>query len=231
MKVGSFMKTPPSILLAGLLALPVIAASAADPKGEVKDAIKKLGAQSNYSWTSTPKTEGSEAARRQGPIQGRTEKEGFTHIKGTSNDNDYEAAFKGSKIAVSFAGNWIGADELEEDSSALRRLKAFKNPVQEAEELLGKTREVKKESDGTYAGDLTPEAAKELFGQLGRRAAESTDAKGSAKFWIKDGTLEARAGPEGHDHSRRRKAEVNITRTVTVEIKDVGSTKVTLPMR
>jgi hypothetical protein len=223
------MKPSFFILAAGILTLSLLAASA-DPKSDVKDAIKKLGDRPNYSWTFTPKTEGSEAARRQGPIDGKTEKEGFTHIKGTSNDSTYEAAFKGGKIAVYFAGSWIGADELEEDSRVTRRLKAFKNPAQEADELLGKTKEVKKESDEAYSGDLTAEAAKELFGQLGRRAAESTDANGSIKFWTKDGVLSKyELSLKGKFTVGEDKREVDLSRTVTVEIKDVGSTKVTLP--
>jgi hypothetical protein len=61
------MKTLPSIL--SVLVLSLCAANA-DPKTEVTDAIKKLAQQSGYSWTSTPKTEGSESARRQGPTDG-----------------------------------------------------------------------------------------------------------------------------------------------------------------
>ena len=76
------MKTASCIVFVGALALS-LAAAGAEPKSEVKDAIKKLRAQPGYSWTYTPKTEGSEAAARQGPVQGKTEKDGFTHV--TSN--------------------------------------------------------------------------------------------------------------------------------------------------
>lgn len=223
------MKTSRFVLIGSIVALSLSAASA-DPKTEVKDAIQKLGGQPNYSWTSSPKTEGSEAARRQGPIEGSTEKGGFTHLKGTSNESTYEAAFKGEKIAVYFAGSWIGADELEEDSRVTRRLKAFKKPAQEAEELLGKTEDLQKEQDGSYSGDLTADAAKELFGQLGRRAAEAPKAKGTVKFWTKDGALtKYEFNLKGQITVGEEKREVDISRTVTVEIKGVGSTKVTLP--
>jgi hypothetical protein len=213
-----------------VLALSLSGASA-DPKKEVLDAIKKLGEQSSYSWTSTPKTEGSEAARRQGPVEGKTEKGGITCFKGTVGEDSYEAAFKGDKSVLKLSGDWITPDELGEDGErAVRRLKALKRPVEEAGELVNKAAEIKKESDGLYVSDLTADGAKELFGRLGRRAAEAPEAKGSVKFRVKDGQLtHYEFSVQGKITVGEEKREVNISRTVTVEIKDIGSTKVALP--
>jgi hypothetical protein len=224
------MKRSSFTILAGVLALSTLAAYA-DPKSEVKEAIKKLGTQPNFTWTFTPKTEGSEVAARQGPIEGKTEKDGLTWFKGTVGDNSFEVATKGTKYAVNYSGEWIAVDEDSEETSRIaRRVKSLKNPIEMAEELATKTGDLKKDSDGVYSGDLTTEGAKELFGRLGRRAAASQDAKGSVKFWVKAGLLtKYEFNLKGKMTVGEEKKEVDLSRTVTIEIKDVGSTKLNLP--
>lgn len=225
------MKTLPALLPAACLALSLSLASA-DPKSELTDAIKKLSDQPNYSWTSTPKVEGSNAGRKQGPLDGKTEKGGVTHLKGSSGDNSYEAAFKGEKVIVNYSGDWVSPSELPVDDGRLEgRLKALKvTPVEEAGKLLAKTKEIKKGESGEYAGELEPDAAKAAFALLGRRAAEATEAKGNVKFWLKDGRLaKFEFKVEGKITVGTDKKEVEISRTTTVEIKDVGSTKISLP--
>src|SRR5688572_21961395 len=164
------MKTN-SILLS-LLAL-TSAVIAAEPKAEVQDAIKKLSSSSGYSWVSTPKTEGTEAARRLGPIEGKTDSSGYTHLKGSSGETTVEIALKAEKMAVNYNGDWLSTAEIGENNSTIKRLRALKPPVQEAESLIGKAAALKKDADGAYTGDMTAEAAKELFALLGRRAAEA----------------------------------------------------------
>jgi len=224
------MKTSSFMLLAGTLTLSAFAANA-DPKSEVKDAIKKLGAQSNFSWSFTPKTEGSEAAARQGPIEGKTEKDGFTWFKGTLGDNSFEVAVKGSKYVVNYTGDWVAVDEDSEETARIaKRVKSLKDPIEAAEELTSKAGELKKDSDGVYSGDLTAEGAKELFGRLGKRAAAAQEAKGSVKFWVKGGLLtKYEFNVKGKMTVGEDKKAVDVSRTITVEIKDVGSTKVSLP--
>src|SRR5437870_4106973 len=155
-----------------LLAL-ALSAAHADPKTEVTDSIKKLGEQSGYSWSSTPKTEGSESARRQGPIEGKTEKGGFTYLKGSAGEISYEVASRGEKMVINYNGDWLTTADIGDDNRAVQRLKTLRKPVQEAESLAGKVAEMKKESEGVFSGDLTAESAKELFSLLGRRAAEA----------------------------------------------------------
>jgi hypothetical protein len=224
------MKTSSFTLLAGALAMSAFAANA-DPKSEVKDAIKKLGTQPNYSWTFTPKTEGSESAAKQGPIEGKTEKDGLTWFKGSYGENSFEAAAKGSKYVVNYAGMWVAVEEdSEETGRYAKRVKSLKDPVETAEELASKTGELKKDSDGVYSGELTADGAKELFGRLGRRAAAAQGAKGSVKFWVKGGLLtKYEFSLKGKMTVGEDKREVDVSRTITVEFKDVGTTKLTLP--
>ena len=223
------MKMSSSILLAGTLTLSALTTNA-DPKSEVKDAIKKLSAQPNFSWTFTPKTEGSEAAARQGPVEGKTEKD-VTWFKGNVGENSFEVAAKGNKYAVNYTGEWMAVEEDSEETGRIaRRVKALKNPIEAAEELATKAGELKKDSDGAYAAELTAEGAKELFSRLGRRAAAAQEAKGSVKFWVKDGLLtKYEFTVKGKMTVGEEKKEVDVSRTITVEIKDVGSTKLSLP--
>jgi len=203
----------------------------AEPKTEVLDAIKKLAGSSGYSWVSTPKTEGSESARRLGAIEGKTQSDGYTYLKSAAGETTVEIALKGEKMAVNYNGNWLSSAEIGENNSTIKRLRAMKPPAQEAETLAGKAAELKKEADGLYSGDMKPDAAKELFALLGRRAAEAPEAKGSMKFWIKDGGLSKYEFVVGGKIKvgGEEKREVDISRTTTVDIKNVGSTTVSLP--
>src|SRR5882672_8946139 len=122
-----------------------LCAATADPKSEVSDAIKKLAQQSGYSWTYTPKTEGSESARRQGPMEGKTEKEGPSYLKGEAGDITIEIAFKGEKMIVNYNGDWLSTAEIGENNRTVQRLKALKRPTDEAEMLTSKATVLKKE--------------------------------------------------------------------------------------
>ena len=57
---------------------------------------------------------------------------------------------------------------------------------------------------------------------------EIKDAKGSAKFWIKDGVL-AKYEFKVTGSMNFNGNDIDVDRTTTVEIKDVGSTKVEVP--
>src|SRR5439155_13884138 len=89
----------------------------------------------------------------------------------------------------------------------------------------------KKDGDA-YSGDLTEDGAKSLLTFGGRggggNAPEISGAKGAVKFWVKDGVLskyefkvQGKVSFNGNDR--------DIDRTTTVEIKDVGTTKVNVP--
>jgi hypothetical protein len=224
------MKT--SFLTISLLALFTYSVISAEPSADVKAAAKKLAAKSNYSWASTPKSEGGNSPGS-GPSEGQTEKDGFTYVTFSIGNTDIELAFKGDKAAIKREGEWQGSDQLEGDSAWIaRRLKQFKAPAAEAEDLLEKVDELKKGENGIYSGDLTEAGVKDLFSRLRRREAGPTPegAKGWAKFWITDGTLSKyQYKVQGKLTVGEDKREVEINRTTTVEIKDVGNTKVKVP--
>jgi hypothetical protein len=145
-------------------------------------------------------------------------------------DVTLEIGIKGTKMVVNYNGDWLSTAELGENNRTVQRLRMLKKADEEAADLLAQATELKKESDGSYASSMAAEAAKNMFALLGKRAAESPDAKGSMKFWIKDGMLSKyEYVVRGKITVGEDKKEVEVIRTTTVEIKDVGAVKVSLP--
>ena len=220
------------ILLAGSLF-----AADANPKDEVKAAAKALGNQTNYSWKATVESPNG-GGRFNGPTDGKTEQGGYTCLTMTRDDGTTEAVLKGGKGAVKMPDSgWQSLAELSQDNGDggfnrsqffARRMQTFKAPAAEVTDLADKARELKKDGDA-YAGDLTEAGAKSLLTMgrptTGDNAPTVTDPKGSVKFWVKGGQLtkyqfhvQGNVSFNGNDR--------DVDRTTTVEIKDVGTTKI-----
>jgi hypothetical protein len=226
------MKTHLLLTLAALSTFSALAADSA--KDDVLNAAKQLGEQPNYSWQMTVVVpEGSQF--RPGPTEGKTEKGGITYVKSTFGDNTFQTVVKGDKGAVTNQdGNWQSLSEVENEQGfgRFRAIMArnLKTPAVQAADLAKGAKNLSKEGD-TYSGDLTEEAAKELL-TFGRRAGGNgptvSDAKGSVKFWLKDGALSKyQFKVKGIRSFNGNDQEVD--RTTTVEVKDVGNTKVSIP--
>jgi hypothetical protein len=219
----------------GLAALTAASVLGADSSASdtVSSAAAKLAKQDSYSWKST-----SEFGNFTGSAEGKIQKDGLTALTMTFGDNTTQAFLKGSKGAVKTGDeDWQSLAELAKAAGTergprqflLRRLQNFKAPAAEAADLAGKTKEMK-QADDAYAGDLTEAGAKDLLtmGRRGGNAAEPKNAKGSVKFWVKDGLLskyqlklQGTVNFNGEDR--------DVDRTTTVEIKDVGTTKIDVP--
>ncbi|SPE63367.1 exported hypothetical protein [Verrucomicrobia bacterium] len=213
-----------------------------NPKDDLTAAAKQLGEKSNYSWKTTVATEGGGGGGgrfRPGPTEGKTEKEGATYLSMTRGDNTIEAVLKGGKGALKMDEGWKSLEEATADDGGQpgpgrfvgRMLQNYKTPAAEAADIVGKMKDVKV-SDGVYSGELTEAGAKQLLvpfrGRGGGNGPDVSGAKGTAKFWVKDGTLskfeyhvEGTVSFNGNDR--------DVNRTTTTEIKDVGTTKVTVP--
>lgn len=249
------MKRSPFLLLTlALFAAPVAFADPAAPAEEVKAAAKKLSDAANYSWTtSTSVPEGSRW--RPGPSTGKTNKDGYSWLSTTMGDRTSESIIKGGKYVTKGDAGWQTPEERRAAREAAggggggggegrggrggrggpgggRNLENFKTPAQQAEDLVGKVKELKKDGD-VLSGDLTEEAVKGLLTMGGRRpdgseAPAPADAKGTVKFWLKDGAL---AKMETHVSGKLsfNGNEMTIDRTSTTEIKDVGATTLDVP--
>jgi hypothetical protein len=225
-----------AVLMAGS-----VLASQGGPKDEVKSAAKKLGDKNNYSWKTTvesPDSGGAGARFRSGPTDGKTEKDGFTVLVMVRGDNTVEAVLKGGKGAMKGPDGWKGLAEVAESGAGgqrnaaafiARSMQTFKAPAAQAEDLAAKAKELKK-TDDSFAGDLSEEGAKELlsFGRRGNNAPAAANARGSVKFWVKDGMI-TKYQFQVQGTITVNNNDVNIDRTTTVEIKDVDATKIDVP--
>jgi hypothetical protein len=219
------------LILALVLATPSIGTAETSPRSEIVTAARALASQPSYRWTATPKAEGTGAPLRQGPTEGKTEKGGYTYASFTLGDAAIEMAFKGDKAAIKRESSWESAEDLLQGDSAWigRRLKAFKFPAAESEEIAGMVKEYKKDGDA-YSGELNEAGVKQLIERGRRGATEVSGAKGSARFWLKDGALvKYEFNVQGKITAGADQRQVEINRTMTVEIKEVGTTKVNLP--
>ena len=219
--------------LLALLVLSMLVPSrlaAADASAEVKAAARRLAEQPSYSWTSTPKYQPELPGLSLSPTEGKTEKDGYTSVVFSYNDNEIEMAFKGGKGAIKLQDEWNSESDLEGDREWIaQRLKKYKAAAGEAEELVGNASNLKKGDDGVVTGNLKEEAVKEILGRLSRRAASGAkDLKGAVKFWLKDGLL-AKYEFSVQATVTIREEEMSVNLTTTVEPKDVGKTKVSLP--
>ena len=224
---------------ATVLAGPFIAAYAA-PKDDVSGAATALAGKPNYSWSQTvAMPEGSQFTP--GPTDGKTEKGGYTYVTSSFGDNKTEVVIKDGNTAINSPDNgWQTPEELQADQGQGRFMAMMAGnvtfPAVQATNLVDLAKEITKDGDA-YVSDLTEAGAKQLMAirRGGRGGApgggappEITGAKGSVKFWLKDGILAKYelkvAGSMSFNGNDR-----DMTRTTTVEVKDVGTTKVEVP--
>jgi hypothetical protein len=225
------MKTKVLFSAITLLAGSLLAADTT-PGDDITNAVNSLSGQASYSWKTTVVVpEGTQY--RPGATTGKIEKDGYTDVTTSMRDNSMEFIKKGDKVAVNSPDNgWQSVADLD-DQGAGRfiggMVRNFKSPAAQAATLASTATELKKDGD-VYASDMTEAGAKTLltFRRGGGDAPEISDAKGSMKFWIKDGSLAkyefkvtGKVTYNGNDR--------DVDRDTTVEIKDVGATKVTVP--
>ena len=219
-------------------------AAYAGPKEDIQAAIKKLGDDS-YSWKTTVKMpEGSPGARfGGGASEGKYAKDGTCCISMTRQDTTSMGFKKGDKGAVKTDDGWKSLEEATAAGGAgggqpnpgmfmARNLRTFKAPAAQAEGLVAGAKEFK-EAGGACVADLTEDGAKKLLTNPpragGQTPPEPKGAKGSVKFWLKDGALVKYEFTVQGTIAGRNDQEFQIDRTTTVEIKDIGSTKFDVP--
>jgi hypothetical protein len=112
-------------------------------------------------------------------------------------------------------------------------VQSFKSPADQVLDNLKNVGEVKV-TDGVFSADMTPAAAKQALtfnrrgGGGGGGATVADGAKGDVKLWAKDGVLSkieihvtGTVSFNGNDR--------DVDRTTTIEIKDIGTTKLDVP--
>jgi hypothetical protein len=206
----------------------------ADAKDDVKAAALKLAAAPNYSWTALTEIERGQFTPA--PIMGKAEKGGYAVVTSERDGNTSTAVLKGGKGVQKTDDGWQTAEEIQAAAAGggggrgRGMLLRSRLPGEEAGKLVDKVKELKS-ADGVIGGDLSEDGAKELasFGRRpGGQAPEPKNAKGSAKFWVKDGQL-AKVQVKISSTVSFNGEDRDMTRTTTYELKDVGTTKVEVP--
>ncbi len=186
------------------------------------------------------------------PIDGKVSKDGIAYVVRITGDTTNEMVAKGAKRAMKTDQGWQTTDEMMNAGGGggfggggpgmgggmmgMFSMMGLVVPATQAEELLGGVKELKL-ADGVYSSDLTEAAVKPLAspfpGGFGGRGGgeggpEVSGAKGTVKFWVKDGVL---SKYELHVQGTMDMMgnEMPIDRTTTVEIKDAGKTEVNIP--
>lgn len=223
---------------------------AADVKDDVSGAVKALKDTGNYSWTQDVENANG-GGFGNGPSQGKT-KDGLIYTSRDFNGNTFEILVN-TKSTNAAMNNGQDGWQTEEEMAAnnggggggggFRRggfARFIRTPDVTAADTLKDVSSLKQDGDA-YVGDLTDEGAKTLASPFGRRGGrggggggnftppEVTDAKGTAKFWIKDGKLSRYTFHVTGKSTDRDGNPVDIDRTTTVDIKDIGSTKIDAP--
>jgi hypothetical protein len=231
---GSKMKQ--TLLFGAMTAVLTLSLSAAgsSPKDDLTSAAKALGEKANYSWRTTTVVP-EDSPFRPGPWDGKIEKDGLTHVTLSFGDNTSQFVVKGEKgAATTQEGGWQSLSEMESGEGMARffgmMIRNFKAPAAQAAQLASYAKELKKDGE-LYTSDLTEEGAKVLLTWRPRSGGEGpkvAGAQGSVKFWLKDGALTK------YEFKLKGKVTFNDNefdndRTTTVEIKDVGTTKLNVP--
>jgi hypothetical protein len=82
----------------------------AAPSDDLAAAAKKLGAAPNYSWSRTTEIANSQFPAM--PVEGKTEKGGFTVVTVTINGNPFQTVSKGEQsVSQGQDGTWLTAEE------------------------------------------------------------------------------------------------------------------------
>jgi hypothetical protein len=220
--------------LIGLLASTLFAAES-DPQAKVAEATKQLGDKPNYSWTTTVREAGANPLQHP-PVVGKTDKSGLIYVKSMSGTTATEVYMIGPKGIASGPTGWRTLDEIAKPggfaAALVRYIRSWKAPLAEVADLLGKMKDVK-EAAGVMSGGLKEDAAKELLEFFaptfqGQEPPKIADPQGSVRFWIQDGILKKyEFSLQGRVIRGAQESEVN--RITTVEIKDVGTTKLEVP--
>lgn len=229
-------------------------ASAAQADNAVA-AARKLAAAANYSWTRTTEIPNSQFPAM--PIEGQTEKGGYSVTTVTFNENSFKTVSKdGRSVSQAQDGRWLTAEERREQFAAKgggagggtkggtgRGGFGFfgggtqLNPAEEAVALATRIKDAKL-VDGAIVGTLSAEdiAARLTFGGRGGRGGDAgqsppapKNASGSVKFWLKDEAIAKYSVTVKGTIAIPNGEERDVERTTTTEIKNIGSTKVIVP--
>jgi hypothetical protein len=229
------------LFAAALCVAQVLGAAEASPKETVAAAIQKLAAQTNYTWhADMSSVEGTnQVVTKLGHTEGKTVKQGYTELAMTRGNSTLTAFLRDGNGVIQTPDGWKSlADAAKDDGEGTNRfrlaalmLRDYQLPAAQALALVDKCSEVTL-SNGVYTAALSAASAGQLLSfrraASGSGAPDIREAKGTVRFWLKEGCLSKLEfhlqGTFAFSNTARR-----IDRTTEVEIKDVGTTTITVP--
>jgi hypothetical protein len=226
-------------LLAIALTTGSVMAADSAAKDQLVKAARALAEKPNYSWKTTVVVP-EDTQFKPGPTDGKVVKDGYIMISQDFGPGTLEIVKKGEKAAMTNQdGGWDSMADLENDEGFGRfRAMMARNlmaPAEDVVEIVGLLKEVKMDG-GVYSGEFTEEGAKGMIGFGGRRRGNQGQggptipfAKGSAKFWVSDEGVLSKMEIKVDGSMEFNGNEMEIVRTTTTEIKDIGTTKVEVP--
>ena len=225
------MKTKILLVAATMLTSSLLVAQAG-PADDVTSAAQKLGGEANYSWKMTVVVP-ADSRFKPGPSEGKTEKSGVTYVKMSFRENTTEIYMEGTNAVLTDPdGGWQTlADAASDDQGPGRfmvgMVRNFKTPDLQAADLVADAQDLE-ETNGAYASALSTDGAKKLMTfRRGGNATVSNPA-GTVMFWVSNGEL---TKFEYHVTGMMNFGDndVPVDRDTTVEISDVGTTKIEVP--
>ena len=223
----------PAIWLVVALGWPLRAAAPAEPLFAALDALQ---AAPNCTWVIA--TEMTGAPFNVAPIRGRTDSEGWLVLEAELPGTVRRAAGRGRDRVVEAADGWRSGAEIEglraEERQVARDLGAVPTPVDELTGLLPILGGLRREADGSYFGAVPEDTAERLIRAIvsgrapGGFVPELRAPFGNVRVWLRDGRLQRYVISAAATASLPFGTK-EIKRVSTVEIREVGATRVDVP--
>lgn len=221
-----------SVLAVGLIALTPVFADT-NIVSSVNAAISKLNTAPNYSWTVNVQI--PNAPFTPAPVNGVAEKDGYAVVTQDFNGNTMQAVFKGGQIAIKGEDGWVSIADADDQTAMMGGfLVGPGTPIAEANKILRDAGDLSTDTNGVIGGNFTDAGATDQMtfpSRNGNTPPPPKDAKGSLQFWLNPDDSLARYETHltakiafGPDQDPQ---DFEVTRTV--EIHDVGTTKVNVP--
>ncbi len=218
----------------------------ADPKTTVVESVRRLAEKPSYRWetkvtSDAPGFFGGGA----GTTLGVTEKDSYSLIISPASNSGLQFVTKQGKAAVLLDENWQTIEQAVARSDGGRGgrggldanvISDFKMPATEALGYLEQATDFKKSADEVTAS-LPARVVTELLiprrfggrrGAGGRRGPGVVDPQGTVTFWVNDGVL-TKFAVSLHGSGEFRGNEIQLDRTITTTISQIGNASVDVP--
>ena len=225
-------------MLANLLLLAVLTLDStmgAQAQTVVADAISRMRAAQNYSWSQTTETPGAPFSVP--PVSGKADKDGYAIQDAKAAGNSLQVVTKASRVVAKVGAGWKTEDELGKGKGKvpadLAELLVSRTPGDELQALAATVVSLQADADGSWHGKLDNAAAESIMSGFVKHRAPRPDmalssASGSLRVWVKDGLPQKyvliTSGLISLPFGSRE-----ITRTATVVISEIGSANVEIP--